>query len=72
MENGLSCMSCHVRGIIEKSDQVRAHVLQECRSLSRSAVGTVEALYPTADKMTALMRADASASRRPWPGPVRR
>ena len=59
VENGLSCMSCHVRGIIDKSDQVRVHVLKNAGAFSRSAVETVEALYPTVDKMAALMRADA-------------
>jgi tetratricopeptide (TPR) repeat protein len=59
VENGLSCMSCHARGIIEKTDQVRAHVLKNAGAFPRSAVEAVETLYPQAEKMTALMRADA-------------
>jgi tetratricopeptide (TPR) repeat protein len=52
-------MSCHSRGIIDKTDQVRGHVLKNPGAFTRNAVETVEALYPPADKMTALMRADA-------------
>jgi tetratricopeptide (TPR) repeat protein len=59
VENGISCMSCHARGIIEKNDQVRAHVLRSPKAFSPSVVETVQALYPAAEKMTALMRADA-------------
>lgn len=59
VENGLSCMSCHARGIIEKTDQVRNHVLKNKGAFSDGALETLLALYPPADKMTALMRADA-------------
>ena len=41
VENGLSCMSCHARGIIEKNDQVRAHVLKNAGAF---AEGTLETL----------------------------
>src|SRR5262249_36784614 len=34
VENGLSCMSCHSRGIIEKSDQVRGHVVKNSDAFS--------------------------------------
>ncbi len=59
VENGLSCMSCHARGIIEKNDQVRGHVLKNKGAFSESAFETLLALYPSNDKMIALMRADA-------------
>jgi tetratricopeptide (TPR) repeat protein len=59
VENGLSCMSCHARGIIEKTDQVRGHVLKNAKAFSDSTLETLLALYVPADKMTALMRADA-------------
>jgi tetratricopeptide (TPR) repeat protein len=59
VENGLSCMSCHARGIIEKADQVRPHVLKNADAFARGVVDLVQALYPTTDAMTALMRADA-------------
>ena len=59
VENGLSCMSCHARGIIEKADQVRGHVLKNRGAFAEGALETLLALYPPADKMTVLMRADA-------------
>ncbi|MSQ97223.1 MAG: tetratricopeptide repeat protein [Gemmataceae bacterium] len=59
VENGLSCMSCHTRGIIEKTDQVRGHVLKNKGAFAEGAFETLLALYPPADKLTALMRADA-------------
>jgi tetratricopeptide (TPR) repeat protein len=59
VENGLSCISCHGRGIIAKSDQVRDHVLKNPDAFARSTVETILALYPVKDKMAELMRADA-------------
>jgi len=59
VENGLSCMSCHARGIIEKADQVRAHIGKNAGAFPRSAVEAVETLYPPIEKMTAFMKADA-------------
>lgn len=58
VENGLSCMSCHARGIIEKNDQVRGHVLKNKDAFAAGALETLLALYPSNEKMTALMRAD--------------
>jgi WD40 repeat protein len=45
VENGLSCMTCHVKGVIPKADQVRAHVLKNRRSFSAAEVASVKALY---------------------------
>jgi tetratricopeptide (TPR) repeat protein/mono/diheme cytochrome c family protein len=59
VENGLSCMSCHARGMLEKTDQVREHVLANAMSFARSDVESVRALYPPADSFTALLRKDA-------------
>jgi tetratricopeptide (TPR) repeat protein/mono/diheme cytochrome c family protein len=59
VENGLSCMSCHQRGIIAKSDQVRAHVKNNAAAFSRAGAETILALYPPADSMETLMRGDA-------------
>jgi hypothetical protein len=47
VENGLSCMSCHVKGVIPKADQVRAHVLKNRTSFGAADVAAVKALYPT-------------------------
>jgi tetratricopeptide (TPR) repeat protein len=59
VENGLSCISCHARGIIDKTDQVRSHILKNPGAFSKTAVETILALYPPPDKVTALMHADA-------------
>lgn len=59
VENGLSCMSCHARGLIEKADQVRAHVLKNADAFSRQDVEAIAALYPPREKMAALIRKDA-------------
>src|SRR6185369_8997775 len=45
VENGLSCMSCHARGIIEKNDQVRKHVLANTRSFADGDIESVRTLY---------------------------
>jgi tetratricopeptide (TPR) repeat protein len=59
VENGLSCMSCHQRGIIVKADQVRGHVERNIAAFTPGAAETILALYPATDRMAALMRADA-------------
>jgi WD40 repeat protein/mono/diheme cytochrome c family protein len=47
VENGLSCMSCHYKGVIPKADQLRAHVLKNRTSFAATDVASVKALYPT-------------------------
>jgi tetratricopeptide (TPR) repeat protein/mono/diheme cytochrome c family protein len=59
VENGLSCIACHARGIIEKLDQVRDHVVKNPSAFPRGTAETILALYPPKETMTALMRADA-------------
>jgi tetratricopeptide (TPR) repeat protein/mono/diheme cytochrome c family protein len=59
VENGLSCMSCHARGMLEKTDQVREHVLANAASFPRGDVESVRALYRPSDAFTALLRKDA-------------
>jgi tetratricopeptide (TPR) repeat protein/mono/diheme cytochrome c family protein len=59
VENGLSCMSCHAKGMIEKSDQVRDHAARNAGAFGKADHDSIRALYPPADKMTALMRQDA-------------
>src|SRR5262245_36752751 len=36
VEPGVSCMSCHVTGILQKSDQVRDHVARNAKAFSRN------------------------------------
>src|SRR4029077_1357658 len=59
VENGLSCMACHARGLIEKADQVRDHVLKTARAFPPGDVETVRALSPPRDQFAALLRQDA-------------
>jgi hypothetical protein len=59
VENGLSCMSCHSRGIIAKADQVRAHVEKNPQAFGRTVVEAVQALYPPPARMNALMKEDS-------------
>jgi WD40 repeat protein len=46
VENGLSCMTCHVKGVIAKADQVRAHVLKNRKLFAAADLASVKALYP--------------------------
>lgn len=57
--NGLSCMSCHSKGMIEKSDQVRASVMQNPKAFEKKVADTILALYPTKMEMDKLMQEDA-------------
>jgi WD40 repeat protein/mono/diheme cytochrome c family protein len=59
VETGLSCMSCHVQGVIPKADQVRAHVQKNRTAFPPADVASVKALYPLAAQMKALMEEDA-------------
>jgi tetratricopeptide (TPR) repeat protein/mono/diheme cytochrome c family protein len=59
VENGLSCMSCHARGLIEKADQVRDHVAKNPRGFSAKDRAAVRAIYPPRERFLALLRGDA-------------
>ncbi len=59
VENGLSCMSCHAKGMIEKNDQIREHVLKNPKAFADADVDTVKALYVKHDEFNALVRKDA-------------
>ncbi len=64
VENGLSCMSCHARGLIDKADQVRPHVLKNPRAFSKSDADTVLALYPDQPIFQARIREDTERFRK--------
>jgi tetratricopeptide (TPR) repeat protein len=59
VENGLSCMSCHAKGLIPKADQVRGHVLKNPGAFTKADVDTILALYPPADRFAELVQKDA-------------
>ncbi len=58
VENGLSCMSCHARGLIDKADQVRDHVGKNARAFAPEDVDSVRALYPPREKFQELLQVD--------------
>ncbi len=55
--NGISCMSCHNRGLIEKADQVR-DVVARTKAFDKELVETVMVLYPPKDQLEELFKAD--------------
>jgi hypothetical protein len=63
VENGISCMSCHARGIIPKSDQVRPHVERNPAAFSRAEADTIKALYLPEHKLRALFEQDSARFR---------
>lgn len=58
VETGISCMSCHVRGLHPKSDQIRAHVDKNPDAFSKEDVAIVKTIYPPEAKFKALMDED--------------
>lgn len=59
VENGLSCMSCHVRGLIPRADQVRSHVEKNRAAFAAADVATVQALHVPEARLRALLEADS-------------
>jgi hypothetical protein len=57
--NGISCMSCHARGMIDKTDQVRAQVQKNADAFSKEEVDKVLALYLPRDAFGQLIKEDA-------------
>ncbi len=64
VENGLSCMSCHVRGMLPKVDQVRPHVQKNPGAFSRKELEAVLALYPISETFQALIEDDTAKFRK--------
>ncbi len=58
VEVGLSCMTCHGRGLIPKDDQVRAHVEKNAAAFPADVVDSVRGLYPPSQRLRALLDAD--------------
>lgn len=46
VETGISCMSCHARGLLPKADQVRGHVEKTAAVFGRQVVEAVRAVHP--------------------------
>jgi WD40 repeat protein/mono/diheme cytochrome c family protein len=58
VELGVSCMTCHARGLIFKADQVRAHVEKNARAFTRAALLEVQALYVPRARLQGLLDED--------------
>ena len=64
VEVGVSCMACHVPGILQKADQIRDHVGKNKKYFSRRDADLIRALYVPADKMKTLMDEDGDRYRK--------
>src|SRR5207244_3425359 len=62
--NGISCMFCHSRGMIDKSDQVRDHAAKNAGAFSAEESRTIRALYPPDKEFKDLLQQDAERFRR--------
>lgn len=56
--NGISCMFCHSRGLIDKADQIRGHVLKNPQAFADVDAKTILALYPEEKRFSDLLRED--------------
>jgi tetratricopeptide (TPR) repeat protein len=56
--NGVSCMFCHARGMIEKTDQIRSHVEKNPAGFTDDEIGSARALYPPSSTFTELVHKD--------------
>ncbi|HVS36188.1 MAG TPA: c-type cytochrome domain-containing protein [Gemmataceae bacterium] len=64
VDAGVSCMSCHARGINPKDDQIRDHVAKNPKFFKRTDAETIRALYVPKEKMRALMEEDSERFRK--------
>lgn len=55
--NGISCMSCHARGLIPKADEVR-EVVSRSRSFPPADAETILVIYPPQERLKLLLRED--------------
>jgi WD40 repeat protein len=46
VETGISCMSCHARGLLPRADQLRAHVEKNANVFGKAIVDAVRATHP--------------------------
>jgi hypothetical protein len=58
VENGVSCMSCHVRGLLPKKDQIRAHVIKNPGAFSQVELETIKVFYPAEAALQAVFAKD--------------
>jgi len=58
VESGISCMSCHARGLLFKADQLRGHVEKNATAFGKAVVETVRATHPRPAKFQAQIDED--------------
>lgn len=59
VELGVSCMGCHVPGVIAKADQMREHLDKNPRAVPKADYEIAKALYPPKEKSLAQMEEDS-------------
>ena len=58
VETGVSCMSCHARGLLFKADQLRGHVEKNAHVFSKPIVDAIRATHPRKAKFQAQIEED--------------
>jgi mono/diheme cytochrome c family protein len=58
VETGVSCMSCHARGLLFKADQLRGHVEKNAQVFGKQIVDTVRATHPRKARFQAQIEED--------------
>jgi WD40 repeat protein len=58
VETGISCMSCHARGLLFKTDQLRGHVEKNAQVFGKAIVDVVRATHPRKAKFQAQIEED--------------
>ena len=58
VENGISCMSCHARGLLFKADQLRPHVEKNAPAFGKTVVDAIRALHPRPTRFEARIAED--------------
>ena len=58
VETGISCMSCHARGLLFKADQLRGHVEKNAQVFGKQVVDAIRATHPRKAKFQAQIEED--------------
>ncbi len=58
VETGISCMSCHARGLLFKPDQLRGHVEKNAQVFGKTILDTIRATHPRQARFKAQIEED--------------
>src|SRR5205823_308564 len=58
VETGISCMSCHARGLLFKADQLRGHVEKNAAVFGKQVADTIRATHPRKGRFQAQIDED--------------